>query len=64
MKANRETYTWKLYQTGNVRYWYDKRQRLWVIQLVDSRGNQIGDADYSATKKGRDFAIKQFQNLQ
>ena len=30
--------------------WYDRHTRSWVVQLLDDRGNQIGDADFVATK--------------
>ena len=30
--------------------WYDRHTRSWVVQLLDDRNNQIGDADFVATK--------------
>jgi hypothetical protein len=30
--------------------WYDRHTRSWVVQLLDDRDNQIGDADFVATK--------------
>jgi hypothetical protein len=48
----------KLTKTNTkVEYWYDKATRSWIVQLVDLQGNQIGDAEYSADKKGRDYSI-------
>lgn len=40
-------------ENGNViKYWWDKRQRVWTVQLCDQIGNQIGSADYSGTRAG------------
>jgi hypothetical protein len=38
--------------------WYDKRTRNWVVQVKDAEGNQVGDADYSATEKEAKLAQK------
>lgn len=38
-------------------YWYDRSCWSWVVRSVDEEGNQIGEADYVGTKKGRDEAI-------
>jgi hypothetical protein len=31
--------------------WYNRPERSWVIQLKDKENNQIGEADYVATKQ-------------
>jgi len=42
---------------GNfVERFYDKRLRQSVNRVVDSKGNQIGDADYSGNKLSADWA--------
>lgn len=33
-----------------VEMWHDKNTKSWVVQKLDSKGNQIGDASYVATK--------------
>ena len=32
--------------------WYDKLTRLWVAQILDGDGNQLGNAEYSGTRDG------------
>ena len=34
-----------------TRMWYDKRSKNWVVQGLDSMGNQVGNAHYVYTKK-------------
>jgi hypothetical protein len=34
--------------------WYDRADRVWVIAQIDGAGNQIGEADYAAS---RDLAL-------
>lgn len=50
-------------RNGNtIDYWYDRRIRQSVVQVLDSSGNQIGDAEYSGNRKSakfsRELAIK------
>ncbi len=46
-----------LCKNGNtVLRWYDRRTRSTVIQTMDARGDQIGEADYSGNKQSADFA--------
>ena len=33
-----------------VEKWYDRYSRNWIIQLLDAKGNQIGNAVYVYTK--------------
>ncbi len=30
--------------------WYDRSQRLWVVQITDDSGSQIGNADWTTNK--------------
>lgn len=30
--------------------WYDRHQRVWVVQDMDAEGNQIGNAEFSHRK--------------
>jgi len=43
----------KLYEDSNgwVEYWYDSSNRSWWAMRVDSEGNQVGEARFSATKR-------------
>lgn len=34
-----------------VRTWYDRSSRNWISQVVDEKGNQVGDSLYDGTKK-------------
>ena len=35
----------------SVYTWYDRQSRIWITQLKDSGGNQIGNAEFSPNKK-------------
>lgn len=35
---------------AKIVYWYDRRTRNWVTQLLDSEGNQIDDAIYDGDR--------------
>jgi len=39
-----------------VERWYDRSTRSSVTRVIDSEGNQIGDADYSGNKQCADYA--------
>lgn len=41
-----------------VERFYERSTRSSVVRLIDSYGNQIGDADYSGSKASADFAEK------
>ena len=57
------TYEWKIYREPVgalgvvIEWWYDKHARSWVVRTVDEHGEQLGDAEYSGTKEGRDFNL-------
>jgi len=40
----------RIYEAGNRRIWYDRRCRVWTMQILDPEGNQIGDAEHEAVK--------------
>lgn len=47
-------------KNGNtVDCWYDRKTRQSVMQVLDSEGNQIGDAEYSGNRESARF-VKQF----
>jgi len=48
---------------AKVVYWYNRRARSWVVQLLDGEGNQIGDADYSGTESDRDWELARLKKL-
>ena len=41
--------------------WYDRKARTWVVQKKDAQGNQIGDAEFSGTRKGADLIWNQWR---
>jgi len=44
-----------------VDYWYDRHTRSWVVQCVDSQGNQVGEARYVYTKlEAQQFTVADF----
>lgn len=38
--------------------WYDRSTRSWVVQTLDTYGNQVGDADYCGTRGQRDACME------
>ena len=34
-----------------VERWYDRSTRSWITRVIDSEGNQVGDADYSGDRQ-------------
>lgn len=34
----------------HIEIWYDRLARTWVLQYKDAKNNQLGDAEYYATK--------------
>lgn len=38
-------------KTETKRIWFDKSLRLWTLQNLDNKGNQIESADYEVNKK-------------
>jgi len=43
-------------KNGNlVERFYDRASRSSVTRVIDSQGNQIGDADYSGDRKSADY---------
>ena len=42
-----------------VETFYDRKTRSSVTRLIDSVGNQVGDADYSGTKQSDDYMKNQ-----
>jgi hypothetical protein len=43
----------------SVRIWYDRSIKTWVIQKLDDRGYQVGDAEY-AYSRGEALSLKIF----
>lgn len=37
--------------------WYDKQFRVWVIQIKDGDGNQVGDAIMVYSKREADLVV-------
>lgn len=41
-----------------IEVWWDRQQRLWVVQEKDREGNQIGDAMFEAHKRDAVYIAK------
>lgn len=39
-----------------VESWYDRKARIYMTQLKDADGNQIGDAEMDGAKSSRDYS--------
>lgn len=39
-------------------FWWDFKTSNWVSQAVDAEDNQVGDAEYSPNRKGRQMDCK------
>ncbi len=44
-----------------VEKWYDKYTKSWVVQKLDSEGNQVGRADYVYTKREASNLTKEYK---
>lgn len=42
-------------QNYTVESWWSSDHRYWITQILDSEGNQVGDADYSPNKNAMKF---------
>lgn len=43
---------------NSVESWYDSKTRSYVTQTKDAQGNQLGDANFSGTVKGRNSDLQ------
>lgn len=41
-----------------TRIWFDRNTKNWIGQLLDLQGNQIGDAEFAATRQGVQQALR------
>jgi hypothetical protein len=39
-----------------VESWYDRKARIYITQVKDTDGNQIGDAEMDGAKSSRDYS--------
>lgn len=41
----------KVHKRGNKSVWYDFYIRMWTLQVNDEFGDQVGEVEYTASKK-------------
>lgn len=47
----------------SIHTWYDHQTRIWITQLKDYEGNQIGNAEFSPNKKFANITHKFFCSI-
>lgn len=56
------TYHYPLVNGDKVDVWYDRRERLWVIQVTDADDCQYGNSDYAHTREVAESRAKVLQH--
>lgn len=46
-----------------ITFWWDRLSRNWIVQALDSEGNQIGDAIYAANRRTLPGALASMTDL-
>ena len=46
---------------ASIKKWYDRKTRSWVVMLLNKDGDQVGDADYVATRLEADLIVKDYK---
>lgn len=44
-------------------YWWDRHSRNWIVQALDTEGNQIGSAYYAANRRTLDGELEAMHSL-
>jgi len=50
LRVVQKEFHWKIYRKDNREVWYDRHQRLWVMQTKDADGNQVGECEYDGDR--------------